>query len=82
MRTRLTLDPDVAEQIKRLRRERDSSLKVIINDALRHGRRSMSVPPGRKRPFRTEPITGVKPMLSNVDNITEIIALAEGELHK
>lgn len=82
MRTTLTLDRDVAEQVKRLRRERDASLKVIINDALRLGLRGMSMPPGRKKLFRTQPITGVKPMLSNVDNIAEIIALAEGELHK
>jgi len=37
------------------------------------------VPPDRKKLFRTRPIIGVRPTLSSVDNIAEIIALAEGE---
>jgi len=51
MGTTVTLDQDVAERIKRLRRERDTSLKIIINDALRLGLRGMSVPPDRKNCF-------------------------------
>jgi hypothetical protein len=82
MRTTLTLDHDVADQVKRLQRERDASLKAIINDALRRGLRDMSTPRNPKKPFRIRPITGVKPVLSNVDNIAEIIAITEGELHK
>jgi hypothetical protein len=82
MRTTLTLDDDIAEQIKRLRRERDASLKAIINEVLRAGLRSMSAPLPRRKPFRTEPITGVTPLLSNFDNVAEVISIAEGEMHK
>jgi ribbon-helix-helix CopG family protein len=35
MRTTLTIDDDVAAQLERLRRERDVTLKDIINEALR-----------------------------------------------
>lgn len=35
MRTTLTLDPDVAVRLKRLRQRRDVPLKDIVNDALR-----------------------------------------------
>ncbi len=37
MRTTLTLDPDVAEQLKRAVSERNKSLKEVVNEALRVG---------------------------------------------
>ena len=37
MRTTLTLDDDVAARLEQLRRDRDESLKDIVNDALRRG---------------------------------------------
>ncbi|MBS0472789.1 MAG: ribbon-helix-helix protein, CopG family [Proteobacteria bacterium] len=41
MRTTLTLDPDNAARLERLRKERDASLKDVINDALRRGLNAM-----------------------------------------
>ena len=37
MRTTVTLDPDVAEKLKRLAHERRTSFKETLNDALRRG---------------------------------------------
>jgi hypothetical protein len=37
MRTTLTLDPDVAEQIRREMRQRGKGLKAVVNEALRRG---------------------------------------------
>ena len=51
MRTTVTLDPDVAEKLKRLAHERRTSFKETLNDALRRG---LSGPPpsGAGKPFR------------------------------
>jgi hypothetical protein len=37
MRTTLTLDPDVAEQIRLAMKQRGKGLKTIVNEALRRG---------------------------------------------
>lgn len=53
MRTTLTLEPDVAAQIERLRNSRDLALKDIINEALRRGLKEMAAKPKKREPFRT-----------------------------
>ena len=77
MRTTLTIDDDVAVQLERLRRERDLSLTVVINDALRRGLRAESSPRSRK-PFQMKTFDGGK-LLIPIDNVAEALALAEGE---
>lgn len=37
MRTTVTLDPDVVEQLKKLARRRDLSFKAALNDTVRAG---------------------------------------------
>jgi len=50
----LTLDPDVAEQLKRAVSERKKSLKEVVNDALRLG---LAHKPESSRPkFKVEPV--------------------------
>ncbi len=77
MRTTLTIDEDVAAQLRRLRRTRDLSLKELINEALRRGLREMAAPKKRK-PFRTRTFD-MGALLVNIDNVAEAIAYAEGE---
>lgn len=73
MRTTLTLEPDVAVQIEKLRKSRDIGLKDIINEALRRGLKEMSVKPKKREPFRTgvhdggEMLIGVKDALAMLD---------------
>jgi Arc/MetJ family transcription regulator len=81
MRTTLTLDDDVAVQLERLRRARDSSLKDLVNEALRRGLRDMSGPRKKRRPFRTRTFHMGKPLI-NIDNIAEALAYLEGEAFK
>jgi hypothetical protein len=81
MRTTLTLDGDVAVQIERLRRERDTSLKAVVNDVLRRGLRQVDEPPKKRKPFRTQ-ASRLGPPLIDIDNVWEAIALAEGEDYK
>jgi hypothetical protein len=82
MRTTLTIDDDVAAQLERLRRERDASLKDIINEALRHGLRDMATPAKPRKPFRTMSVDLGAPLLPNIDNIGEVLSIIEGDAHK
>jgi len=78
MRTTLTIDDDVAIELERLRRERERSLKDVVNDALRRGLREMRARPKQRKQFRTKTYD-MGPFLVNIDNVAEAIAYAEGE---
>jgi len=78
MRTTLTIDDDVAAEIAHLRREREQSLKDVVNDALRCGLREMRSRPKKRKPFYTKAYD-MGPSLVNIDNVAEAIAYAEGE---
>ena len=83
MRTTLTLDKDVASALERLRRARKASLKKIVNEALRQGLARMTTPPAApRRPFRTRVFSLGRCLVSNVDNVAEVLAVAEGERFK
>jgi predicted transcriptional regulator len=79
MRTTLTLDDDVVTQIERLRKARDASLKDVVNEALREGLRHMTSPPSRRAPFRTACVDLGRCLVSNVDNVAEVLAVADSE---
>ena len=78
MRTTLTIDDDVAVQLERLRRERDASLKELVNEALRRGLQDMDAKPKPRKPFRMKTYDCGE-LLIPIDNVAEAIALAEGE---
>ena len=77
----MTLDDDVAAQLERLRKRRDSSLKEVVNEALRKGLREMTEKPKRREPFRTRAFDLGRPLIP-LDNIAEALAIAEGEDYK
>jgi Ribbon-helix-helix protein, copG family len=79
MRTTLTLDDDVAAKIEGLRKARKQSLKDLVNDALREGLKQLAAPKGRRAPFRTEEVDLGRCLLGNVDNVAEVLAVAEGD---
>jgi len=81
MRTTLTIDDDVAASLERLRKARDSSLKELINEALRRGIKEMSARAKPREPFRTQ-VVDVGEALIPLDNISEALAIAEGETFK
>ena len=81
MRTTLTIDEDVAVQLKRLRRAGDLKLKELVNEALRRGLRDMSAAPHKRRTVRTRAFPMGKPLI-NVDNVAEALAHLEGEPFK
>ncbi len=83
MRTTLSLDKDVAAALERLRRARKAPFKQVVNEALRRGLGQMAAPPpGPRRAFRTRSVSLGRCRVGNVDNVSEILALAEGETFK
>ena len=80
MRTILTLDHDVAARAKQGAARLRKPFKDVINAALRAGLDEILAPPAAK-PYRTKPrAMGLRRGFS-YDNISELIAAAEGEEH-
>jgi len=79
MRTTLTFDDDVAATIQRLRRARRTSLRHLVNEALRRGLREMTERPRRGDAFRTQAVALGRLRVGSIDNVTEALAIAEGE---
>lgn len=82
MRTTLTLDDDVAATLDRLCRSRRVGLKQLINEALRRGLKEMGK---RRRPgesVRTEAIALGRLLVASIDNVSEALAIVEGESFK
>lgn len=74
MRTTLTLDDDVAAAIERLRRARDQSLKTVVNDVLRAGLSRLETPPPPRKRFRTATVDLGRPLITNIDNVSDLLA--------
>ena len=53
----LTLDDDVSVHLERLRQARDTSLKDLVNEALRRGLREMTAKPKNRKPFHTQDVS-------------------------
>jgi hypothetical protein len=82
MRTTLTLDDDVAAAIERLRRARDANLKDIVNEALRKGLSDLTTRPKQREPYQTQVVELGRVRMPSIDNISESLAIAEGEAFK
>jgi hypothetical protein len=80
MRTTLTLDPDVAAKARQGALRMRKPFKEVINAALRVGLDEILTPPAAK-PYVTKarPL-GLRPGFS-YDNVSELLAAAEGEDH-
>lgn len=76
----MTLDPDIAAKAKRGAAKLNKPFKEVINAALRAGLDEILSPPAAM-PYRTRPRPlGLRRGFS-YDNISELIAAAEGEDH-
>jgi hypothetical protein len=78
MRTTLTLEADVAEQIQREVRRTGKAMKAVVNDALRSG---LGLGPGRGKPPRFEVRAhsfGFKPGI-DLDRMNQLVDALEAE---
>jgi len=76
MRTTLTLDPDVAEQIRRSMKHEGKGLKTIVNEALRRG---LSLEGSDVEPFQVEAHDfGVVPGI-DLDRMNQLVDELEAE---
>jgi plasmid stability protein len=81
-RTTLTLDPDVAAELERRRKERGTSMKAEVNDLLRAGLRQVAEPAAPDIRFETRSLPLGKPLVESFDDIADVLAFAEGERHR
>ena len=79
MRTTLSLDDDVAALIERVRKNTDASFKEIVNRALRQGLREMTAPTKMVKPYRTPSVSLGRCLSGSIDDVAEVLAVAEGE---
>jgi hypothetical protein len=79
MRTTLSIDNDVAAILLRIRQTRKTSLKATINEALRYGLQQLNSPRPRRRPYRTPSVSLGRCLIGSLDDVSEAIAVAEGE---
>jgi predicted transcriptional regulator len=82
MRTTLTIEDDVAKLLESICKRRNTSLKVVINEALRQGLSDMTKPPQRGKPYETRSVNLGRYQLANLDDISEVLAAAEADTFK
>ena len=79
MRTTLTLDDDVTALLERIGKSRKLSFKAVVNEALRQGLKEMTTPPKRSKPYKTKTVSLGRFLSGSLDDISEVLAVAEGE---
>ena len=79
MRTTLSLDDDVAAALDQLRARRSGSYKEIVNEVLRAGLAQLDREATTNRGPFTRVVSLGRPRLPEVDDVSEALALAEGD---
>ena len=82
MRTTLSLDDDVAALLERVQEKRSAKLKQVVNEALRIGLARMVEPDPPRERYRTPSHAIGRCLLPDLDNIAEVLAVAEGDHHR
>lgn len=78
MRTTLTLDPDVAGDLKRRARRTGQPFRQVLNDAVRAGLRAQDAPKPRR--YRLKPVSMGGPLPGiNLDKTLQLAADLEDE---
>jgi plasmid stability protein len=79
VRTTLTLDDDVAAQLRRLQARSGGSWKDVVNEVMRAGlvARERRGTPARRRSTRSVRLG--RPIIGDISNVHETLSLAEGD---
>ena len=78
MRITINLEDDVAASLKRLGKARHLEFKALVNLVLREGIKSMMGPVRKRKTFQTRSVDLGPCRIANVDNVAEVLAIAEG----
>lgn len=81
MRTTVTIDDDLAMRLERERAERHETFKEYLNEVIRIGLAAINNPrcTSSTKPFHTKRLQLGQRLIDNMDNIAEVLAIAEGE---
>jgi plasmid stability protein len=82
VRTTLTLDDDVAAAVERRRREHRHSLKEEVNELLRVGLLHVDRESSAVAGLQVEPWDAGECLVGSLDNVSAVLAIAEGEDHR
>ncbi|MGH3697611.1 MAG: CopG family transcriptional regulator [Pseudonocardiaceae bacterium] len=82
MRTTLSLDDDIAAQLEQLRARGDRSFRQLVNDALRVGLAHLDRESAATRGPYTRAVSLGAPRLPDVDDVSEALAITEGESYR
>ena len=78
MRTTITLDPDVAAAVARLKSERDTGVSQVVNDLVRKGLAAEN----ERRPRFVQKTSSMGEPRFPIDNIGELLEILEGPEHR
>ena len=82
MRTTLTLDDDVAVRLEQTIKKRRTSLKAVVNEALRLGLEALDKSRSSPGRFRTKGFDLGPSLVGSLDNVEEVLSRVEGEDHR
>ena len=82
MRTTVALDDDLAVRLERHRSQHGESFKQALNEAVRAGLKQLEQDADVGREVRrTQPLALGRRLAGSIDNIGELLAVAEGEAY-
>ena len=76
---RITIDDDIAVQLKDIRRSGKGSLKQIVNDLLRTGLKRANVQPRVRHTHRTKEVRLGRCLIDSIDDVSQALSIAEEE---
>jgi len=79
MRTTITLDEDVSSMIQRLREKEKKPFKTLVNELLRAALIGKKTAAGKKTGYATPELAGGNSVGADLDNVAEVLAVAEKE---
>ncbi len=82
MRTTLTIDEDIAAQLRRLQLQRNVGFKALVNQALRAGLSSLEQGEPAPSSFQVQAFDCGSFLLGDLISVSETLAAAEWDWHR
>lgn len=79
MRTTITIDPDLARTVERLRRQRGLSMARVVNELLRAGIRGGR---GARKRYTLRANWRATSLIGSLDSVSRALDIAEGPSHR